>query len=348
MPEIWHPFEFDDGILHAVVLELAGRMDASEFRSRFGEESIRRIYDKLDAAHGFTGHFPDLEELSVECHEGWVPDSVVRLPGLRRLDVYGACQSQVEALALRPGMQRLRVYRSVFRETFSLRGHPNLECLCLEVEVEDPCLMLIGLPALRELRMELTGRPRQIVVVDCPRLEDLHVMGQPQGESKVDPKLQRSGELTLHDCPSLRKLDMRRLDRVDLEAIVQGCPAMEDLVMDNSGNDGIPEAIGRLSRLRIFRLHASDIERIPDSMCRLTSLRVCIIHNNNPWFHDPKDRESLRELHYVPRDLLLRMSGMILELSLSDERRRWIMAEKGPDVALGDAEADRSAQKTSS
>jgi hypothetical protein len=316
LPGRWDPFEMEAGMLHAAALALIGRMDEEKLTAYFGEGRVRRIFDKVHGAYGFKGSFPHLEELSMECDSGKMPGEIWSLPSLKRIDVYGAGQSEVQRLAEMPSMERLRAFRSHFREIFSISGHPSLREVTLEIESDDSRFQFLHMGALESLRLKIKGIAREIVVDNCPRLSNLYVWAAPKAD------------LHIANCPSLKELELFGIGHVDLERIVIESPHLESIILTGIRVPVISEAIGALARLQRLALNICAVEVIPECMTLLPNLRCLNVYNDNQWGGFKKHPKELKELRQVPVDLF-RMPGLRLSLSISDESRRRMLAVPG-------------------
>jgi Leucine-rich repeat (LRR) protein len=317
MPGVWRPFQVKGSILHAAALALIGRMDEEELQARLGEGRVRRIFDKVHGVYGFMGDFPHLEELSVECASGKVPEEIWRLPSLKGIDVYGASQSEVERLADMSHLERLGVFQSHFPDTFCLRGHPSMREITMEIETGNPHLLFLDMEALESLRLNLDEGMRNIVVGSCPRLSSLVVREAP------------NAELFIVGCPSIRELQMMNVGHADLERIVGDNPQLESIHLIGVGIRIIPESIASLERIKSLIFTGCSIERIPDFISQLSSLRRLEVFNDNSFTDYEEDPEDLQVIRHVPLSLL-RKSGLQLSLSLPDELHRRLLAHPGP------------------
>ena len=317
MPGLWRPFQVKGSILHAAALALIGRMDEEELQARLGEGRVRRIFDKVHGVYGFRGDFPHLEELSVECASGKVPEEIWTLPSLKGIDVYGASQPEVERLAGVTSLERLGIYQSHFPDTFCLKGHPSIREISMDIETGNPHLLFLDMKSLESLRLNLDEGMRNIVVDSCPRISSLVVREAP------------NAELFIGACPSLRTLDLMNVGDADLERIVGDSPRLESIHIIGVGIHIIPESIATLERIQSLVFKECSIERIPDFMSRLSSLRRLEVFNDNSFTTYEVDPEDLQVIRHLPLSLL-RKSGLRLSLSLPDESYRRLLAHPGP------------------
>jgi Leucine-rich repeat (LRR) protein len=316
LPGRWDPFEMAVDMLHAATLALIGQMDEEKLNDYFGEGRVRSIFDKIRGAYGLKGSFPHLEELSVECESGKLPEELWSLPSLKRIDVYGADQSEVQRLAEMRSLERLRVFRSHFRENFSISGHPALREVTLEIECGGIQLHLLNMDALESLRLKIVGDVREIEEGTGPKISSKDVQSYPK------PDLHIAG------CPSLKELDLIGVRDLDLERICLDCPLLESVSLKGVIVPVIPEAVGSLARLQSLDLYKCAVEVIPECMTLLTNLRCLRVYNDDEWGSFTKNRKELKEVRQVPAGLY-RMPGLSLSLSISDESRRRMLAVPG-------------------